>query len=71
MTYRNDKILKSFFFYPVTPDEIIKIIESFSNNKSAGPNSLPTPILKNCVNVIRNMIFSKSFLYNQRISKSL
>ena len=51
MTYLNDKILKSFFFYSwisTTSDEIIKIIKTFSNNKSAGPNSLPTPILKNC-----------------------
>ena len=48
MTYLNDKILKSSFFYPTPPDEIIKITKSFSNNKSAGHNSLPTPILKNC-----------------------
>ena len=33
MTYLNDKILKSSFFYPTTPDEIIKITKSFSNNK--------------------------------------
>ena len=52
MTYLNHKILRSFFFYPTTPDEIIKIIKSFTNNKSAGPNSLPTPILKNCANVL-------------------
>ena len=47
MAYLNNKILKSFYFYPTTPDEIIKIIKSFSNNKSSGPNSLPKPILKN------------------------
>ena len=52
MTYLNDKILKSFFFYSTTPDEIIKIIKSFSNNKSAGPNSLPTPTLKNEADVL-------------------
>ena len=52
MTYLNDKILKSFFFYSTTPDEIIKIIKSFSNNKSAGPNSLPTPTLKNEADVV-------------------
>ena len=61
MTYLNDKILKSFFFYPATPDEIIKIIKSFSNNKSAGPNSLPTPILKNCADVLS---FPISYLVN-------
>ena len=52
MTYLNDKILKYFFFYPTTVDEIIEIIKSFSNNKSAGPNSLPTPILKNCADAL-------------------
>ena len=52
MTYLIYKILKSFFFYPITPDEIIKIIKSFSNNKSAGPNSLPTPTLKNEADVL-------------------
>ena len=63
MTYLNDKILKlkSFFFYLTTPDEIIKIIKSFSNNKSAGPNSLPTPILKNCADVLS---FPISYLVN-------
>ena len=49
MTYLNDK---SFYFYPTTPDEIIKIIESFSKNKSSGPNSLPTLILKNCADAL-------------------
>ena len=64
MTYLNDKILKSFFFYPwisTTPDEIIKIIKTFSNNKSAGPNSLPTPILKNCADALS---FTISYLVN-------
>ena len=63
MTYLNDKILKvkSFFFYLTTPDEIIKIIKSFSNNKSAGPNSLPTSILKNCADVLS---FPISYLVN-------
>ena len=61
MTYLNDNILKSFFFYPATPDEIIKIIKYFSNNKSAGHNSLPAPILKNCADVLS---FPISYLVN-------
>ena len=61
MTYLIYKILKSFFFYPITPDEIIKIIKSFSNNKSAGPNSLPTPTLKNFADVLS---FAISYLVN-------
>ena len=40
MTYLNDKILKSFFFYSTTTGEVIKIIKSFFNTKSVGPNSL-------------------------------
>ena len=42
-------------------DEIVKIIKSFSNNKSAGPNSLPTPIMKNCADVLS---FPISYLVN-------
>ena len=37
MTHLNDNILKSFFFHPTTPDEIIEIVKSFSNDKLAGP----------------------------------
>ena len=47
MTYLNDKILKSFYFYPTTLDEIIKII------KPSGLNSLATAILKNCADIRR------------------
>ena len=61
MTYLNVKILKSFFFYSTTPDSTIKIIRSFSNDKSASRNSLPTPILKNCPDVLS---FSISCLVN-------
>ena len=61
MTYLNVKILKSFFFYPSTPDKTIKITKSFSNNKSASRNSLPAPILKNCPDVLS---FSISYLVN-------
>ena len=61
MTYLNNKILKSFSFYPTTPDEIIKIIKSFSDNKSSGPNSLATAILKNCADVLS---FPISYLVN-------
>ena len=61
MIYLIYKILKSFFFYPTTPDEIIKIIKSFSNNNSAGPNSLPTPTRKNCADILS---FAISYLVN-------
>ena len=52
MTCLNNKILKSLYFYLTTPDEIIKIIKFFSNNKSFGPNSLATSVLKNCADVL-------------------
>ena len=61
MAYLNDMILKPSFFYPTTPDEIIKIIKSFSNSKTASPNRLPTPILKNCADVLS---FPISYLVN-------
>ena len=51
----------SFYFYPTTPHEIIKIIKSFFNNKSSGPNSLPTPKLKNFADVLS---FPISYLVN-------
>ena len=51
----------SFYFYPTTSDEVIKINKSFSNNKSGGPDSLPTPILNNCVDVLS---FPISYLVN-------
>ena len=51
----------SFYFYPTTSDEVIKINKSFSNNKSGGPDSLPTSILNNCVDVLS---FPISYLVN-------
>ena len=53
MIYLKYKILKSFPVYPTTPDEIIKIMKSFSNNNSSSPNSLPTPKLNNRAYVLR------------------
>ena len=61
MTHLNHKILKSFFFYPTIPDEIIKVVKSFFNNKPASPNSLSTPILNNCADVLS---FPISYLVN-------
>ena len=36
----------SFFLRPTTPEEIAKVIGSFSDAKSSGPNSIPVRILK-------------------------
>ena len=40
MAYLKNKFLNLHYFYPVTPNKVIKIIKCFSNNKSSGP-SLP------------------------------
>ena len=36
----------SIFLQPVSPEEIVKIIRTFSASKSNGPNSIPVKILK-------------------------
>ena len=40
------KILILFFVTPTDSQEVISIISSLSDNKSSGPNSIPTRILK-------------------------
>ena len=37
---------KSFFIHPTTPKEVENLISNLKNNKSTGPNSIPTKILK-------------------------
>ena len=36
----------SIFFYATSSEEILNIIQSLDNNKSNGPNSIPTNIIK-------------------------
>ena len=43
---------ESFFMTPTTPEEIFDLIQTLSSNKSTGPNSLPTSILKKIQNEI-------------------
>ena len=40
------KILILFFITPTDSQEVIAIISSLSDNKSSGPNSIPTRVLK-------------------------
>ena len=61
MTFLNDKILKPFFVYPTTPDEIIITIKYFSSKKSTSPKCLPTPTLNNFADVLS---FPFSYLVN-------
>ena len=58
----------SIAFSPTTPDEINKIITSFSPSKSTGPNSIPVKILK-----LLNQDFSKqiSYLINRSFQEGI
>ena len=58
----------SIFMSPVSQDEIIKIIGSFSPNKSSGPNSIPIKILKLLKNDISKPI---SFLINLSLESGI
>ena len=44
--YLHGDNLYSFFITPTDSEEVISIISSLSDNKSSGPNSIPTRILK-------------------------
>ena len=44
--YLKNPVGESFFLTPTTPEEISDLIQTLSSNKSTGPNSIPTPILK-------------------------
>ena len=44
--FLRNRNLHSIFLAPTTPEEIIKVITSFSLSKSTGPNSIPVKILK-------------------------
>ena len=52
----------SIFLTPTTPEEVIKVINSFSASKSTGPNSIPVHILKLLKHDISEPI---SFLINR------
>ena len=44
--YLKDPITDTFFISPTTPEEVYKSIQELQVNKSSGPNSIPTKILK-------------------------
>ena len=44
--YLHGENSNSFFIMPTDSEEVISIISSLSDNKSSGPNSIPTRILK-------------------------
>ena len=50
--YLKNPIAKSFFLTPTTPEERFDLIQTLSLNKSTGPNSIPTSVLKKIKNEI-------------------
>ena len=52
LDYLKNTIAESFFLTPTTPEEISDLIQTLSSNKSTGPNSIPTSILKKIINKI-------------------
>ena len=54
----------SIFISQVTPEEVIKVIGSFSTSKSSGPNSIPIRILKllkQDISIPISMLINQSF----------
>ena len=54
--YLKNPLPNSFFFTPVTIDEMIKTINSLSSNKASGPNSIPPKILNLVLLDIANIL---------------
>ena len=44
--YLQGSVLNSFFLKPASEKEVISVINEMKTNKSIGPNSIPTQILK-------------------------
>ena len=63
--YLQDSVLNSFFLKPATKKEVISVINEMKTNKSTGPKSIPTYILK-----IRNQIICKPLTYLINLSFS-
>ena len=65
--YIKNNSSKSFFLFPTNKNEISSIISSLNPNKSFGPNSIPTKILK----LLKDEILSHlSGIYNISFSMS-
>ena len=59
--YLKQKVINSFFLNLVQENEIEKFINNLSLNKSTDPCSIPTKILKNLVDVLKQPL---SYLKN-------
>ena len=63
--YLQGSVLNSFFLKPASEKEVISVINEMKTNKSTGPNSIPTQILK-----IKNQIICKLLTYLINLSFS-
>ena len=63
--YLQRYVLNSFFLKPASTKEVISVINEMRTNKSAGPNSVPTQILK-----ISHQIICKRLTYLLNLSFS-
>ena len=63
--YLQGSVLNSFFLKPASEKEVISVINEMKTNKSTGPNSIPTQILK-----ISNQIICKPLTYLINLSFS-
>ena len=64
--FLQEKTLKSFYFFLTNENEVSKIINTFKNDKSAGPNSIPLYILQRRFqhHLSHTNIFYKKKLWN-------
>ena len=75
--YLHDRLANNFFITPTDKFEVSDIIRNLNPNKSSGPHSIPTKILKEIVEIIAeplaeiiNLPFCKGiFINNLKISK--
>ena len=63
--YLQRSVLNSFFLKPASKKEVLSVINEMKTNKSTGPNSTPTQILK-----ISNQIICKLLTYLINLSFS-
>ena len=63
--YLQGSVLNSFYLKPASEKEVISVINEMKTNKSTGPNSIPTQILK-----ISNQIICKPLTYIINLSFS-
>ena len=64
-------VLNSFFLKPVTEKEVLSAFNEMKTNKSIGPNTIPTQILKISNQIVCKPLPTKSFFLNGVFSELL